>query len=220
VSIPIRMPVVQLLRVPMLLEGDSTTYGTGNQGLAYRPYLLARLRPPYLVDFVGPFKSIFPNTTEIDQDHAGIPSDVLSNMNSRIVGEIAAYHPRIILLQGGVNELASGITPANTLTLLQTTLTTIYAQDPTIVTMCCQLPCDPASPYYGAVTTYNPGVAGVVSTRQAAGQLVSSVDNFTGVACGAADVHPTDAGYQTVAARWAAGLLAYPPALAALGAPV
>ena len=204
-------------RAPMLLLGDSTTYGSGNGGLSYRQALMKLLRPPYYVDFVGPYQSVASPTTEVDQDHAGLSGDFLSNMVTRVVTNIAVYHPKIVLLMGGINDLATGVSGSGCLTLLESVLAAIYGADPTIVTIVAQIPFEGVPFYLVDAVAYNAGIPTSVATRVAAGQYVSYVDNHTGITTGDG-IHPDAASYTEIANRWYAGLLAYAPALAALEA--
>ena len=205
--------------VPVLPLGDSTTYGTGNGGLAYRPYLLAALRPPYLVDLVGGQRSVASPTTEVDQDHSGVSGDFLSGMTTRVVTDIAAYRVRIVLVQGGINDIAVGASGPTVLDRLSDLLAAIYAADPTIATLVGSLPYASSLSYAHDVATFNRGIPNVVTARAALGQFVRSVDNSTGVTLSDGAVHPNDAGYQTIAQNWAVGLTGWVEAKAILNDP-
>jgi len=119
---------------------------------------------------------------------------------------LATYHPHIVLLKIGTNDINGNIDVANAPSRLGALIDEIVAGAPAALVVVSSIIPTRDNNVNQKVKTYNAAIPGVVDTRAAAGKHVVFVDNYAAFAQNAnyatalmADgLHPNDAGYQVL----------------------
>lgn len=166
--------------------GDSLEAGsqwdqldTGNPKVGRRQGFMARLHAVYnrQVRWGGSRSdggAALPGWSGYVTTHDGVPGERLDQINTRIPAILAAVQPRWITLNGVVNDIGQGASPATALTRLQTCINSVYQ---TINGGTGQPWFDPrwpllvsdGSPYppsQANIDTYNAGFLAVIQTSQ------------------------------------------------------
>ncbi len=141
------------------------------------------------------------------EGHGGYTIDTLGG-KSGISGQItdqalSNYHPNIVLLKIGTNDINSNIDVANAPTRLGKLIDEITTNAPSALLVVSSIIPTADSNTNQRVQTYNAAIPGLVNTRAAAGKHVVFLDNYAAFAKNAnyatalmADgLHPNDAGY-------------------------
>jgi lysophospholipase L1-like esterase len=141
------------------------------------------------------------------EGHGGYTIDTLGGKNG-ISGQItdqalANYHPNIVLLKIGTNDVNSTIDVANAPTRLGKLIDEITTNAPSALLVVSSIIPTADNNTNQRVQTYNAAIPGLVNTRAAAGKHVVFLDNYAAFAKNAnyatalmADgLHPNDAGY-------------------------
>lgn len=98
------------LPLRVMPAGDAVTRGSHRAGEGgYRTPLWSRLtHAGHAVDFVGAERS---GPFAIDRDHESWDDVTIDGLAARLLRDIPAYRPQVILLCVGANDLAAGATP-------------------------------------------------------------------------------------------------------------
>ena len=187
--------------------GDSITAEVN----AYRAPLYRGL-VGYEVDFVGGESNHGESIP--DNDHEGHPGFTLSDLESHVAGYISATPSDLILLYGGINDVATGISGADAAARLDQLLGTIYRTDPdTAVIVAAIAPVKSGGVYDSPSHTdnlvrLNEAIPSVVSAWANEGKHVSwtDCDSGYGATWYSDDIHPDAAGYDFIAARFLAAI--------------
>jgi lysophospholipase L1-like esterase len=192
--------------------GDSITEGFGSSGAGYRVELFKQaVQNKKNLTFVGSLQN-GPNTVQnatFPKRHEGHDGYTIdsgtghSGISGSITDQaIANYHPNIVLLMIGTNDINGNIDVANAPTRLGNLIDDITTRAPSaLVVVATIIPI--ANGTNQKVQTYNASLASVVSMRAAAGKHVALIDNY---AAFSKDpnyattlmfnyLHPNDAGY-------------------------
>jgi lysophospholipase L1-like esterase len=158
------------------------------------------------------------------EGHGGYTIDTLGGKNG-ISGQItdqalSSYHPNIVLLKIGTNDINSNIDVANAPTRLGKLIDEITTNAPSALLVVSSIIPTADNTTNQRVQTYNAAIPGLVNTRAAAGKHVVFVDNYATFAKNAnyatalmADgLHPNDAGYVILGQSFYGAIAAFLPA--------
>ncbi|GAB1823085.1 ricin-type beta-trefoil lectin domain protein [Herbidospora sp. RD11066] len=190
--------------------GDSITDGFNVPG-GYRINLWQRLvQAGHTVDFVG---SGFNGPAGLgDHDHEGHSGWRIDQIDAQIVGWLAAYTPRTILLHIGTNDMGQQFQVATAPARLSALIDKIRANAPQVQLFVAQITpsADPA--FNARIQTFNAAIPGIVAQK---GPLTHLVDMNTGFTTAdlADGLHPNQTGYDKMALRWWNALQSVPAGL-------
>jgi lysophospholipase L1-like esterase len=191
--------------------GDSITYGEGSPTWSgYRRDLWKRLVQDagYTIDFVGSqHTGALP-----DNDNEGHQGWRIDQIDASIDGWLATYHPNIVLLHIGTNDMNQNYQADTAPQRLGALIDKINTDAPdTTVLVASIVPATDAT-IQQRINKYNAAVPGVVAARAQAGKRVRHVDLTSLSPSDFADtLHPNDAGFAKMAALW------YPAVARAIG---
>jgi lysophospholipase L1-like esterase len=197
--------------------GDSITDGFTTPG-GYRVGLWQRfVAGNYTVDFVGSLSN-GPSTLG-DHDHEGLIGWRIDQLDADVVGWLQTYTPHTVLLHIGTNDVIQNDDLTNAPSRLSTLLDHIIATVPTAeIFVATIIPLSDATEEANA-ETFNAAIPGVVQTKVNAGAHVHLVDMHSALTT--ADltdgIHPTEAGYDKMAAVWYKALLTVPGSIGSPG---
>jgi lysophospholipase L1-like esterase len=215
--------------------GDSITYGVGSSGSGggYRvPLFQLAVTASQHITFVG--RNMNGPTTVAEQSfpqgHEGYsgytiedaPAPISRNGIYPLVdGAMSMFHPNIVLLMIGTNDVNQNNDLANAPTRLGQLIDKIVGDGPDALLVVAKIIPTGTDSTNVAVQTFNDAIPGVVATRVAAGKHVVVVDMYTPFAAVAAyrtalmsdNLHPNDTGYMAMAEAWYAVIRAYLPAM-------
>lgn len=189
--------------------GDSITDGWNVPG-GYRIGLWQRASGWYTVDFVG---SGFNGPASLgDHDHEGHPGWRIDELDANIVPWIRSANPRTVLLHIGTNDVNQDHDMANAPARLGALIDKIRVNAPLAEVFVAQLTPESNPTWEARIRTFNAAIAGVVAQK---GPRTHLVDMHTGLteADLADGVHPNEAGYDKMAARWLTALQSVPNSL-------
>lgn len=212
--------------------GDSITEGwqpTGSVG-GYRVELFSQaVLASKNITFVGSQTSAnAPNTVQnltFPKKHEGHDGYTIDSggANSGISGSItdqaiANYHPSIVLLMIGTNDVNGNVDVTNAPTRLGKLIDEITTDSPTALLVVASI-IPIASGNNQNAMTYNAAIPGLVSTRAAAGKHVIFVDNYAAFVKDpnyqtsemSNYLHPNDAGYAVLGRSFYGAISAYLP---------
>ena len=219
-SCPVVVPGAGATRV--LLAGDSLTQGsTGDWTWRYR--LWKHLHDGGVdVDFVGPFDYLFDNLTGnafggheyadpcFDQAHYALggstyqglltPPAVAPDASSGIAWAVTTFHPDVVVLLLGANDLNHGATVDEVLARAKASLDQIRSADPTATVV---MPTIPTDAFLAAVPDYDTRLAALVptwSTAQSPVVLADTLADWAGIADTWDGAHPNAMGEMHLAA--------------------
>jgi lysophospholipase L1-like esterase len=205
--------------------GDSITDGTAGSSIGggYRVSLFHRaLTDHKTITFVGS-GSDGPATVDgvafppHHEGHSGFviggPSDPLSpliGIAPLVVNALDTYHPNIVALMIGTNDMNLGDDVANAPMRLGALIDSITTTDPRLLLVVAQIIPSQSDTLNTSIRAYNAAIPALVQARAMAGKHVVTVDMydaFTAIAnYQAADLsdtlHPNDAGYAVMAGVW------------------
>lgn len=160
------------LPVTVMELGDSITRGLDNttpiawaeQG-GYRTLLWQKtvVQDKDNIDFVGSLSS--GPTTLGDKDHEGHSGNRIDELQASIDGWMASYHPQIILLHIGTNDIMQNYDVANAPSRLATLVKSICTDDPGVQVAVAQI--IPRPGLDSTVQTYNAAIPGALSSLPA-----------------------------------------------------
>jgi lysophospholipase L1-like esterase len=187
----------------VMLLGDSITYGSGTEA-GYRLSLWNSLSAGNLpIDFVG---SQARGPATIDRDHEGHPGKAIQYFQEEISGWIEAYHPNIILLMVGTNnilypQIHDFAGASNRLDALIQQITEIAPETELFIASVPVLK-DPEA--NARARLFNAEIPGIVATYMSQGKRVHYVDMYSVLTpLDLADgVHPNVRGYGKIADVW------------------
>ena len=218
-------PAVPAAPMTIMELGDSITAGVGPKGVddgraGYR-LPLARLLEAGGYDFkmVGS-RSDYSGTLEVGS-HEGWPGYVLRSLPSdpapQLLGDVtrravATYHPSVILLMAGTNDLlrlarhSKDYTRANISRSLDMELAQIFGLEPTARVIVAGVVDSPRVPH-AAVVAYARDVATLVARYRAHGYRIEQADGMSSAVPRDASwfpdgIHPATLGYDAMAAVW------------------
>jgi lysophospholipase L1-like esterase len=201
--------------------GDSITFGLINGGSngGYRVELFRLAVTNNLsITFVGSGDPNGPSMVEgrpFPKAHEGFSGWTIQQIHNRLFnspdrGAVDA-EPEIVLLHIGTNDMYLGADGApQRLGTLIDSLTERLPESLIVVSTIIPFPGSANN-----VTTYNTALVSVVNERISAGKHVAFVDQFEGFPTGELGdgVHPTQAGYNRMGAKWFAAISEYLPPL-------
>lgn len=193
---------VALRVMPM---GDSITFGTGSStGAGYRTgmreLLVAGGRP---ADLVGDRRS----GTGPDPDHEGVPGAVIAEIAARSRVSVPFHRPDVVTLHAGTNDLNRDVDPAGAPARLGALIDRILAGSPGVTVLVATLVPARSPATQARIGRYNEQVMRLAEGRRRAGQRVRPVSMAGVTPADLADaLHPSDAGYRTMAAAFHAAI--------------
>ena len=204
--------------------GDSITYGYSSSDLGgYRePMFTAAVNAGHSITFVGSQTSgptmvdgmPFPQENE---GHSGYTIDDgggRTGIQGLVQNALQTYHPHIVTLMIGTNDVDIQLDLANASTRLGKLLDTILAADPKLLLVVAQITPTQDDTENMLVQAYNAAIPALVSARANSGKHIVIVDMYSAVVANAAyktallanSLHPTDAGFVTIAGVWDAAI--------------
>lgn len=188
--------------------GDSVTAGyqhIPNSNNGYRGPLYRELTDQGdAVDFVGSQR----HGVMFDPDNEGYNGYRIDQIAGLINDKLATYHPNIITLHIGTNDLGQNYQVSTAPARLAALIDQILAADPNVTLLVAQI-IPSRDPNIQALTnTYNAQIPGIVQARAKAGKHVYMVSmSALSTASDFSDnIHPNDAGYQKMADAWDASI--------------
>ena len=192
--------------------GDSITFGLGFEG-GYRVELFhLALADNHEITFTGTQSPNGP--TQVDgvpfpRNHEGISGETIEQIANRIPSPGLNDMPHIILLHAGTNDMWAGASGADT--RLGALLDELIADAPDALIVVSNI-----IPFPGggaSVATFNAAVPGVFAARESSGAHILFVDQFEGFPESELGdrVHPNQAGYARMAAKWYEAIESYLP---------
>lgn len=197
----------------LLPLGDSITEGFGSSGGGYRVELFRQAaQNGKNITFVGSLQNgpttvdgrTFPRrheghggyTIDTDSSHSGISGSITDQA-------IANYHPHIVLLMIGTNDINGNVNVNAAPNRLGTLIDDITTRAPNALVVVATIIPIANDATNARVKPYNSAVAGVVSMRASAGKHVVLLDNYAAFSKDANYkttlmydyLHPNDAGY-------------------------
>ena len=185
--------------------GDSITAGyRSSSGGGYRGPLWPELiSQKDALDFVGSQRS----GTMFDPDNEGYYGARIDKIAGLINGELALYHPNVVLLDIGINDLGQNYQVSTAPARLASLIDQIIAADPTVTVLVAQLVCNSTPAVESRVVSFNSQLPAIVQARAKAGKPVFLVSmNSIGLADLKDGLHPNDGGYQKMADAWDTGI--------------
>jgi lysophospholipase L1-like esterase len=212
--------------------GDSITEGVGSSGLGggYRvPLFQTTTTNADAITFVGRLVVNSPTTTiggrAFPRGHEGYsgytidPGGGRSGISPLVDGAISMFHPHIVLLMIGTNDVNISLDLNNAGTRLGALLDRITTDAPDALLVVARIVPTTNDTTNGRVVTYNNRIPGLVSTRAAAGKHIVMVDMYAAFTANANyktalmndELHPNNAGYMVMANTWYAAISSYLP---------
>ena len=201
--------------VKIMPMGDSITVGESPDIIAaryvgYRLPLYQRLGKVGLrFNFVGSIQS--GDARLPDRDLEALGGRTIEEISEWAQARVAAADPDVILLMAGTNdaaqELSTGV-EARYRTLLQE----IWEGNPDVEVLAATIPQIGYAPWQAHVPAINTGIRAAVAAEITAGNPVTLVETPTTIAMSSDTLHPSEAGYATLADMWATAVLANPVA--------
>jgi lysophospholipase L1-like esterase len=198
--------------------GDSITYGDGSSNHAgYRSALFhLALADQKSVTFVGGMTD-GPDTVDgvpFPKHHEGHSGYEIDGVAGFAAAAITTWHPQIVLMMLGTNDIAFGFDVANAPTRLGALMDIVTGADPNLLLIVAQIvPCtDDAANVQ--IRTLNAAIPALVDAKAAAGAHVRMVDMYGALTANANyktetmfnKWHPNDAGYVQMADTWYAAI--------------
>jgi lysophospholipase L1-like esterase len=210
--------------------GDSITDGVGSPspGGGYRvPLFQTTVNNGELITFVGRNANgpttvagkTFPRNHEGYSGYTIDPGGGRQGISPLVDAAISMFHPHIVLLMIGTNDVNISLDLANAPTRLGALLDRITNDAPNALLVVAQLVPTTNDTTNGRVRTYNNAIPGLVQTRAAAGKHIVMVDMYTAFTSNASyktalmsdELHPNNAGYSVMAQTWYAAIGGYLP---------
>jgi lysophospholipase L1-like esterase len=206
--------------------GDSITDGVGSSGGGYRvPLFSTTVTNGETITFVG--RNVNGPTTvagrTFPRNHEGYsgytidPGGGRSGISPLVDGAISMFHPHIVLLMIGTNDVNISLDLTNAPTRLGALLDRITTDAPNALLVVARITPTKTAATNTRVQTYNNAIPGLVQARAAAGKHIVTVDMYAAFTANANyqtalmndDLHPNDAGYMVMAQTWYAAISGY-----------
>jgi len=208
--------------------GDSITDGVGSSGGGYRvPLFSTTVTNMQAITFVGRNTNgpttvagrTFPRNHEGYSGYTIDPGGGRSGISPLVDGAISMFHPHIVLLMIGTNDVNISLDLANAPTRLGALLDRITTDAPNALLVVARLTPTTNDTTNGRVRTYNNAIPGVVQSRVTAGKHIVLVDMYAAFTANMNyktalmndELHPNDAGYMVMAQTWYAAIGSYLP---------
>ena len=185
--------------------GDSITRGyRSSTDDGYRGPLYAALKNHKIaLDFVGSQRA----GVMFDPDNEGYNGYRIDQIAGLIDAALAAYHPNLVTLHIGTNDLRENYQVEAAPQRLAALIDQIIAADPGVTILVAQLVCNATPSVQSLIDSYNGKIPAVVQSRAKAGKHVRLVSMKDLTEADLADgLHPNDAGYQKMADAWDAAI--------------
>jgi lysophospholipase L1-like esterase len=204
--------------------GDSITYGVGSStsGSYRAPLFQTTITNNELITFVGRNMTgpntvggrTFPKGNEGYSGYTIDPGGGRSGISPLVDDAISMFHPHIVLLMIGTNDVNISLDLANAPTRLGNLLDKITTDAPNALLVVARIVPTTTDSTNARVQTYNNAIPNLVSTRAAAGKHIAMVDMYAAFTATANyktalmndDLHPNDAGYMVMAQTWYAAI--------------
>ena len=225
---------VRAVPVTYMAVGDSITEGkfAGNGG--YRQFLQNNLAAGgFSYDFVGKEDNgVAANNTGFsngmaDPEHEGYGSfridEILNGSTEEshtapaISSTLATYHPNVILLMIGTNDVLQNFNLSTAPTRLDSLVGTIFSGAPNVRLYLAAITPLTNSTSDARAVAYNSAIPGIVSKYKGMGDNVTFVDmhSVLNPSTETSDgIHPTSAGFQKMANTWYAAVVPEPSSIA------
>ncbi|PBP15648.1 hypothetical protein BUE80_DR013629 [Diplocarpon rosae] len=193
------------MQLRILPLGASIVYGmTSPDGNGFRAALRNQLvADGNLVDMIGSVRS----GTMLDNDVEGWPGYTIDQVATKASLSIP-LQPNLVLLNAGTNDCIQNLDITNAANRLGTLINTLFSSIPGVTVIASTLL--PSVNYDTRVQSVNSMIPAVVAALQAQGKKVLYVDfhsmSFSTDDIGPDGTHPTEAGYQKMAAVWYRGI--------------
>jgi len=210
--------------------GDSITDGVGSSGSGggYRvPLFQTTITNADLITFVGRYVNgpanvggrTFPRNHEGYSGYTIDPGGGRSGISPLVNDAINMFHPHIVLLMIGTNDVNISLDLANAATRLGALLDRITTAAPNALLVVARIVPTTNDTINGRVQTYNNAIPGLVQTRATAGKHVVMVDMYAAFTASTSyktalmndELHPNNAGYMVMASTWYAAISSYLP---------
>jgi lysophospholipase L1-like esterase len=196
-------------QTPLRVEpmGDSITWGyQSTTGNGYRGPLDDELTGEgYPVDFVGSGRG----GTMSDPDNEGHSGWRIDQIAGIADSSLARYKPNVVTLMIGTNDLGQNYQVSTAPDRLSALVDQIVSDDPTATVLVANLIVSTNTVVAPAEPAFNAAVAGMIQSKQGAGEHVSLVDMSALTTADLFDaLHPNDGGYQKMADAWNKGIQA------------
>ena len=150
-------------------------------------------------------------TIDTDSTHSGI--------SPRVDAAIAMFHPHIVLLHIGTNDVNGNVNVANAPTRLGALIDQLTTDAPNALVVVAQIIPTTTDATNTRVSAYNAAVPGLVQQRAAAGKHVVRLDMYTAFTTHADyktalmfdNLHPNTTGYATMGDAWYGAIQAVLP---------
>jgi len=210
--------------------GDSITDGVGSPspGGGYRvPLFQTTITNADLITFVG--RNVNGPTTvggrTFPRNHEGYsgytidPGGGRSGISPLVDAAITMFHPHIVLLMIGTNDVNISLDLTNAPTRLGALLDRITNDAPNALLVVARLTPTTNDTTNGRVQTYNNAIPGLVQTRANAGKHIVMVDMWAAFTANTNyktalmndELHPNSAGYMVMSQTWYAAISKYLP---------
>ncbi len=210
--------------------GDSITDGVGSSGSGggYRvPLFQTTITNGDLITFVGRNANgpttvggrNFPRNHEGYSGYTIDPGGGRSGISPLVNDAINMFHPHIVLLMIGTNDVNISLDLANAPTRLGALLDRITTAAPNALLVVARMVPTTNDTTNGRVQTYNNAIPGLVQTRVTAGKHIVVVDMYAAFTANTNyktalmndELHPNNAGYMVMANTWYAAISSYLP---------
>ena len=185
--------------------GDSITRGyRSSTDDGYRGPLYSALKNRGIaLDFVGSQRS----GVMFDPDNEGYNGYRIDQIAALADAALAAYHPNLITLHAGTNDLGQNYQVATAPKRLAALIDQIITDDPKVTILVAQVVCNATPSVQSLIDSYNAKIPEIVQSRAKAGKHVYLVSMKAVTKADLADgLHPNDAGYQKMADAWDAAI--------------
>jgi hypothetical protein len=205
-------PCPEVGECKILPLGDSITFGLGFDG-GYRVELFRlALSDGHDITFTGTQQPNGPSMVDgepFPRNHGGISGETVQQINNRIPNPELSDMPHIILVHAGTNDIY-GSDPGGAPGRLEELMDDLIAEAPDALIVISNI--IPLS-NFGNVESYNSGIPAMVQERADAGSHIIFVDQFEGFPTSELGdgVHPNEAGYSRMAAKWYDAIEEYLP---------
>jgi lysophospholipase L1-like esterase len=155
----------------------------------------------YNFDFVGNQSR---GDGKFDKDHAGIGGERIDQVSDRIHGLLNNYHPDVVLLMIGTNDILQNNKLEDAPNRLSQLIDQITTESPNTQLFIGSIPPDKNAERQKLVDKYNSAIPGIVKSKKAAGKNVTFVDISSPMNIDDLedDVHPTPTGNNKIARSW------------------
>jgi lysophospholipase L1-like esterase len=185
--------------------GDSITFGVGSStGSSYRAVLWDLLTDAgRALDFVGTQRS----GQLPDPDNEGHSGWIISQIAGIADSVLASYHPNLVTLHIGTNDMNRDIDVGNAPARLGSLIDQILTDEPDATVLVATLVPSLDGPTEQRIVQYNQQIPSVVAQRANQGKHVRVVDMSAVTTADLSDtLHPNDNGYQKMAVAFDQGV--------------